>query len=216
MTIDLVHGVRLDDVERLRSEPSRAARGGARALAASARCLRARRASTSGGRHVLGLEVDRRRRPRCASTRTRWKRSRWRSSRPGHGRTCSRSRRAGPSSKSREARPPRAARGGAPASSVSPASTPPPGVIHQLVAGDRVLEAHQQHALARRRRRARAPPSRGTGSSQSWSARNQRSRSAYGTAAFAGEVDGRTKSAVVAERRAVCGPSSGRSPKTPR
>ena len=51
--------------------------------------------------------------------------------------------------------------------------------------------------------------SRGTGSSHSRSARNQRRRSSYGTAAFAGEVDGSTKSAGRAERaplRAELGP----------
>ena len=44
---------------------------------------------------------------------------------------------------------------------------------------------------------------------------NQRSRSAQGTAAFAGEVEGSTKSAVSPRRRS-CSPSSGRSPNAPR
>ena len=44
---------------------------------------------------------------------------------------------------------------------------------------------------------------------------NQRSRSAHGTAALAGEVDGSTKSAVSPRRRS-CGPSSARSPNAPR
>ena len=43
-----------------------------------------------------------------------------------------------------------------------------------------------------------------------WSALNQRSRSSQGTAAFAGEVDGSTKSAVSPSRRS-CRPCSGRS-----
>ena len=57
---------------------------------------------------------------------------------------------------------------------------------------------------------------RGSGSSSSHSsARNQRSRSAYGTAAFAGDVDGSTKSPSSPSVRS-CGPSSGRSRKAPR
>ena len=52
-------------------------------------------------------------------------------------------------------------------------------------------------------------------STSSRSARNHRSRSSHGTAAFAGEVEGRTKSRVSPRHRS-CGPSSGRSLKAPR
>ena len=47
------------------------------------------------------------------------------------------------------------------------------------------------------------------------SLRNQRSRSTYGTAAFAGEVEGRTNSRV-SPRLRDCSPSSGLSPNVPR
>ena len=64
--------------------------------------------------------------------------------------------------------------------------------------------------------RARAPAgARSTGSSQAFSSRNQRSRSGYGTTAFAGDVEGSTNSPTSASVRR-CAPSSGRSPKTPR
>ena len=105
-----------------------------------------------------------------------------------------------------------------------------PGLLGELAA-DRLLGGSRP----RRRRRRESPTSvwpvvsrnctssvrswrsstsaraarRSTGSSQSWSARNQRSRSAYGTAAFAGDVDGSTKrptSPSVAVLRAELGP----------
>ena len=47
------------------------------------------------------------------------------------------------------------------------------------------------------------------------SSRNQRSRSSHGTAAFAGEVEGRTKS-FVSPKVPSCRPSSGRVPNAPR
>src|SRR5262249_57500651 len=56
---------------------------------------------------------------------------------------------------------------------------------------------------------------RGGRSSHSASAWNQRRRSAYGTAAFAGDVEGRTKRPVSASVRGWT-PRSGRSPNAPR
>ena len=47
------------------------------------------------------------------------------------------------------------------------------------------------------------------------SARNQRSRSSHGTAAFAGDVEGSTKSSVPPSRRS-CSPCGGRPPNGPR
>ena len=99
------------------------------------------------------------------------------------------------------------------ASCVSPGSMPPPGVPHQRRVRRPGSRTGRAGRARRRRRRARAPPRASTGSSHSCSARNQCSRSAYGTAAFAGDVDGRTKSAVAPSVRS-CGPSSGRSLKS--
>ena len=92
---------------------------------------------------------------------------------------------------------------------------PPPGVPHHVarVAGFSILDEQdalvgvddeRAHGLAAARARATR-----------FSALNQRSRSSYGTAAFAGDVDGSTKSAVEPIVR-NCGPSSGRSLKRPR
>ena len=60
----------------------------------------------------------------------------------------------------------------------------------------------------RRRARGRGRRAASGGSSSRRSSSNQCSRSAYGTAAFAGDVDGRTKSSVSTSRRS-CSPSVG-------
>ena len=77
----------------------------------------------------------------------------------------------------------------------------------------RKLEANEQDPVVRiedDRARSLAQPH-----SDSRNAWNHRSRSAHGTAAFAGEVDGSTQSAVSPRRRS-CAPSSARSPNAPR
>ena len=77
-----------------------------------------------------------------------------------------------------------------------------------------VREADEQR-LARRHRAERSAPRRGSelrgAPASSW---NQRSRSRHGTAAFAGEVDGRTKSRV--SRASFLHAELGRSPNAPR
>ena len=70
-------------------------------------------------------------------------------------------------------------------------------------------------ACAERLHKRFLPVSRPVLRTSSRSARNQRSRSAYGTAAFAGEVDGSTKRSVSPSRRSWR-PCSGRSPNAPR
>jgi hypothetical protein len=81
----------------------------------------------------------------------------------------------------------------------------------------REVELDEQDAVFRvedERAHAVAPRSHPR-STASASARNQPSRSSHETAAFAGDVDGTTKSRVSSSRRAWM-PSSGRSPKVPR
>ena len=74
--------------------------------------------------------------------------------------------------------------------------------------------AHERDTSAGRQRGPDAVAPRLHGTSRR-SARNQRNRSAYGTAAFAGDVDGSTKSNVSPSRRS-CSPCSGRSRNGPR
>ena len=89
-----------------------------------------------------------------------------------------------------------------PSSCVSPSSSAPPGVAHQpaSVCGWRKCTSRIRSSGSRTIARAairscgtRSAKGRPQGQPRSRaSRRNQRSRSAYGTAAFAGEVDGRT------------------------
>ena len=77
------------------------------------------------------------------------------------------------------------------------------------------LEAHEQDAVVRvehDRAGGRADPelAHASRAHELAQARNQRNRSSHGTAAFAGDVDGSTKSAVSPRRRS-CRPCSGRS-----
>ena len=105
--------------------------------------------------------------------------------------------------RSPRARSPRATRAAAPTSWLSPGSMPPPGVPHHVRSpiGRRNWTSSTRSSASSTSARTAC---RSTGTSQSRSARNQRSRSAYGTAAFAGDVDGSTKSRC-AERRAPAG-----------
>ena len=79
------------------------------------------------------------------------------------------------------------------------------------------LEPHEKDALVHvdhdHARRLANPHARHAVSSRS--ARNQRSRSSQGTAAFAGDVEGRTKRSVSPSRRSWS-PCSGRPPNGPR
>ena len=113
-------------------------------------------------------------------------------------RTCARASRSPGRARSRRARLPRRARGGASARRSRPRRRRRPASPTSLAGRRRGTARAASGRVGRARARAR--PWRSIGSSQARSARNQRSRSAYGTAAFAGDVDGRTKSRVVAER----------------
>ncbi len=84
--------------------------------------------------------------PSWRSTRIRWKRSCWRSSSRFQGKTCSRVQTTGPGSSSGSPHSSASSRVSA-ARSDSPGSTPPPGVAHQALVADRVLEAEEEHAV---------------------------------------------------------------------
>jgi hypothetical protein len=98
-------------------------------------------------------------------------------------------------------------------SGVSPGSIPPPGGAQIVLSGQSKRTSKMRSAgsrtSARTARRSGRPVERPA------SSRNHCSRSAHGTAAFAGDVDGRTKSCVSASRRSRT-PSSGRSLNAPR
>jgi hypothetical protein len=79
----------------------------------------------------------------------------------------------------------------------------------------RELEVDEQDSIARIEHEGAHAPSPRLQAEAFASARNQRRRSFHATAAFAGDVEGRTKSRVSASRRS-CSPSSGRSLNTPR
>ena len=127
-----------------------------------------------------------------------------------NGITCSRVQIHGPSSTSSSPASSASSRTIA-CSCVSPGSSPPPGVAHTTRA--RELEADEQDPVVRVEHDR--PSGLPEPHSDSRNARNQRSRSAHGTAAFAGEVEGSTQSAVSPRRRS-CAPSSARSPNAPR
>src|SRR5207249_1116312 len=82
---------------------------------------------------------------------------------------------------------------------------------------DAVPKPHERHPAGRVEHDSAdsEPPGEVGHATSSRSALNQRRRSAYGTAAFAGEVDGSTKRTVFPSRRS-CSPCSGRSRKAPR
>ena len=96
----------------------------------------------------------------------------------------------------------------------SPCSSAPPGAIHTPGSPGRT-KRWRKTRLRRSSRIARAA-GRTTGRLARASSSNQRSRSAHGTAAFAGEVDGNTKSRVCGPSVRSCSPSCGRSLNAPR
>ncbi len=126
----------------------------------------------------------------CRAISTSQIRSRWRRIVPRQAKVCSRVQISGPRSKSSSPSSSASSRRRA-ASRSSPSSMPPPGVVHQTwPSSSRNLTRSVRWSSSRTSARTAL---RSTGSSQSVRVRNQRSRSAYGTAAFAGEVEGRTK-----------------------
>ena len=127
-----------------------------------------------------------------------------------NGMTCSRVQIHGPSSTSSSPASSASSRTIA-CSCVSPGSSPPPGVAHNAALGNSKLTSRIRSAGSRMTARAACrslTATRGTPGTSA-AARSQ------GTAAFAGEVDGSTQSAVSPRRRS-CAPSSARSPNAPR
>ena len=113
------------------------------------------------------------------------------------------------------ARPPRAARAGLPPRTSHPARRHPRRLSRPRPRrGRRTASARRDpRRPAGSRARPRAPSGRSR--DELASARNQRSRSSHGTAAFAGDVDGRTKRSVSPSRRSWR-PCAGRPPNGPR
>ncbi len=99
-------------------------------------------------------------------------------------------------------------------SSDSPCSSAPPGVIQ--TPGSPGTTNRWRKTRSRRSSRIARAAGRVTGRLVRASSSNQRSRSAHGTAAFAGEVEGSTKSRVCGPSVRSWTPSSGRSLNDPR
>ena len=116
-------------------------------MRAARRSPRAPRASTSGARRCPRRPGRSSAQTSGRSTRIRWKRSCWRSSRRFQGRTCSAPARPGPGVELAEPALLERARGASAGSSVSPGSTPPPGVAHQASWLTGFSKLQQEHAL---------------------------------------------------------------------